>query len=104
MSFFSALTTKPNSITLLQMYKIIEEMYTVSLAYGLRDPVLFLFNGMLLIHRKLKFKQENLQDWYQYCGIHFKSLARKSNSKPDFAYFPSIGLSVAIERNFHLKT
>lgn len=54
-SFLSALTGKPNTSMLMQMYKIIEQMYTVSLAYGLPDAgQLLLFSDLLLIERKLR--------------------------------------------------
>lgn len=64
MSFLSASTKKPNSIILMQMYKIIEEMYTFSLAHWLTASVLLLFDYLLLIDGKLRFNsnKENFKD------------------------------------------
>lgn len=61
MSYLSAQT---NSIALMQMYTIIEEMYTVSLLYWLPDAVLLLCDDLLLLDGKLRFKanKKNLKD------------------------------------------
>lgn len=60
----SYLSAKTNSIALMQMYTIIEEMYTVSLLYWLPDAVLLLFDDLLLLDGKLRFKanKKNLKD------------------------------------------
>lgn len=64
MSSLSALSGKTNSITPMQIYAIIEEMYTVSLLYWLPDAALLLFDDLLLLDGKLRFKanKKNLKD------------------------------------------